>query len=194
MIKPRWSSVWHQLDEVVRLRPRNVLEVGPGPGLFKLLGDKFNLNVETLDLDPNLSADHIGSATDIPFDDNSYDVVCAFQVLEHLPYESSLQAFKEMSRVSRHNVVISLPDAKSIWRYLFFLPKLGSFEIFVPRPRMKTPSHTFDGEHYWEINKKGYSLKKVIEDFSKHGALTATYRVPEHTFHRFLIFDTSSVA
>lgn len=191
MIKARWASIWHQVDEVMRLHPEKVLEIGPGPGMFKLICANFDLKVETLDLDPELAPDHVGSATDLPFADNSYDVVCGFQMLEHLPYELALQAFKEMARVSKRNIVISLPDAKSIWRYHFSLPKLGSYDFYIPRPRLRRPTHTFDGEHYWEINKKGFELKKVVSDFSQYGTLTKTYRVVGHTYHRFFVFDTS---
>lgn len=191
MSKNRWNSVWHQVDEVLRLHPKNVLEIGPGSGVFKLISSVFDLKVETLDLDPELAPDHVGSATELPFTDTSYDVVCGFQVLEHLPYELALQAFKEMARVSKRNVVISLPDAKVVWRYHFQLPKIGSYELFIPRPRIRKLIHMFDGEHYWEINKKGYEFERIVNDFSKYGTLTKTYRVAEFTYHRFFVFDTS---
>ena len=41
MSKERWISVWHQLDEIQKLKPENVLEVGPGPGLFKIIAAAF---------------------------------------------------------------------------------------------------------------------------------------------------------
>ena len=66
--KSRWASMWHQLDEVVKLGPENVLEIGPGPGLFKAVAACFGVNVETLDLDPDLNPDHVGSVLDgFPF-------------------------------------------------------------------------------------------------------------------------------
>lgn len=102
--KQRWCSVWYQLDEVQKLQPNRVLEVGPGPGLFKTVAATFGISVETLDIDPDLKPDHVGSATAMPFSDGSYDVVCAFQMLEHLPYEAALQAFGEMARVSRRHM------------------------------------------------------------------------------------------
>jgi len=37
MTKERWSSVWYQLNEVQRLKPEKVLEVGPGPGFSSYL-------------------------------------------------------------------------------------------------------------------------------------------------------------
>jgi 2-polyprenyl-3-methyl-5-hydroxy-6-metoxy-1,4-benzoquinol methylase len=187
--KARWCSMWHQLDEVQKLKPERVLEVGPGPGLFKMAAATFGITVETLDLDPDLRPDHIGSATAMPFDDASYDVVCAFQMLEHLPYEASLQAFTEMVRVSRGQVVISLPDARPLWHYKIHVPKIGTHNFLVPRPQLNKPEHKFDGEHYWEINKRGYPLSRVIDDLSKYIRLVKTYRVHENPYHRFFIFE-----
>ena len=187
--RQRWCSVWHQLDEVQKLQPNRVLEVGPGPGLFKTVAATFGISVETLDLDPELKPDHVGSATAMPFSDGSYDVVCAFQMLEHLPYEAALQAFGEMARVSRRHVIISLPDARPVWRYQLHIPKYGPWDFFIPRPLFKAVAHEFDGEHYWEINKQGYSLDRVIADFSKRLKLSKTYRVFENPYHRFFVFE-----
>lgn len=190
MVKTRWSSVWHQVDEVLKLRPKKVLEIGPGSGVFKQMSKLFGVQVETLDIDPALNPDYVGSATELPFTASSFDVVCAFQMLEHLPYETSLQAFKEMVRVSKRNVVISLPDARGVWRYSLHLPKLGVFDLLLPRPTIRATVHQFDGEHYWEINKRNYGLVKVIRDFSQFAELAKTYRVIDNPYHRFFIFKT----
>jgi len=189
MSKERWASVWHQLDEIQKINPKNVLEIGPGLGLFKKLAATFNINVETLDIDPDLDPDHLSPITEMPFKDNSYDVVCAYQMLEHLPYETAIQAFKEMVRVCKKNLVISLPDAQLIWRYQIYIPKLGTKDFLIARPRFKTPVHNFDGEHYWEINKRDYPLTKILTDFTVNINLLNTYRVKENPYHRFFIFE-----
>jgi len=132
--KKRWLSIWHQLDEVLSLEPQTVLELGPGPGLFKTLAGHFGIRVETVDLDPELEPDYVASATDLPMENDSYDCVCAFQMLEHLPYDQSIKAFDEMARVAKDHVVISLPDAKAVWVYMLHIPKLGRKTIHIPRP------------------------------------------------------------
>ena len=189
MSKARWISVWHQLDEVNALAPSNVLEIGPGIGVFKAISQLYGIKTETLDLDPELKPDYIGSATDIPLLSSTYDVVCAFQILEHLPYDKSLKAFSELVRVSRSHIVISLPDAKPAWRYAGHIPKIGAFQKLVSRPLSKIKEHHFDGEHYWEINKKSTELKEVLSDFSSLAKLIKTYRVCENPYHRFFVFE-----
>lgn len=188
--KKRWASIWHQLDEVLALEPQSVLEVGPGPGLFKAVARTFGVHVETLDLDPELQPDHLGSVIEMPFEDNQYDVVCAFQMLEHLPFAGSLKAFAEMARVARRGVVISLPDAKRMWRYVIHLPRLGERQMLLPRPLAGVREHEFDGEHYWEISKAGYDLDTVVSALTEACSLTLqkTYRVSENPYHRFFVF------
>ena len=187
--KARWNSVWHQLDEVIRLQPESVLEIGPGPGVFKNMATLFGVKVETLDIDPELMPDHVGSVTALPFEDNSYDVVCAFQILEHLPYDVALRAFNEIVRVSRSHVVISLPDAKPVWRYHFYIPKLGVFDWLLPRPFHRLQTHLHDREHSWEINKQGYALSEVVRELGAVCKLKNSYRVHENPYHRFLMFS-----
>lgn len=190
MDKRRWNSVWHQIDEVIRLNPVSVLEIGPGSGVFKNTACLFGLKVETIDLDPDLMPDHVGSATALPFDDKAFDAVCAFQMLEHLPYEEALSAFREMARVSRRDIVISVPDSKAVWRYLFQVPRLGDFKFLLPNPFAAPRVHEFDGEHYWEVGTKNFPLEKVISDFSAIRPLANTYRVHDNPYHRFFIFKS----
>jgi ubiquinone/menaquinone biosynthesis C-methylase UbiE len=146
--------------------------------------------VETVDLDPDLNPDHVASVTDLPLPDNTYDACCAFQVLEHLPFQAALVALDELARVARNHVVISLPDSRRSWRYMLHLPRLGEWRMLLNRPQSSAPVHAFDGEHYWEINKRGYELEKVTASFLKSGKLrlVRTFRPFENTSHRFFIF------
>lgn len=186
----RWASVWHQINEVMKLSPKNVLEIGPGPGIFKAAGLVFDLMVETLDIDPDLKPDYIASVFEMPFNDGAYDVVCAFQMLEHLPFDESMRAFKEMTRVANSYVVISLPNAARGWPVSITLPKLGQLKFIIPRLRFKLPIHEFDGEHFWEINKAGFSLNKVLKEFEVITSLNLvkTFKVHENPYHQFFVY------
>jgi predicted SAM-dependent methyltransferase len=190
MLKERWISTWHQLDEVMSLNPSSVLEIGSGPKIFKVIFSYFSISIETVDIDLELKPDYVASATKLPFKDNSYDCVCSFQMLEHLPYEQALQAFGEMSRVARKNIVVSLPDAKRVLHFMIQLPKIGLLAFNIPILAAMPKIHKFDGQHYWEINKRNYPLEKIANDFSlKNVHLLKTYRVGEHPYHRFFIFE-----
>ncbi len=189
--KKRWASIWHQLDEVLSVFPESVLEIGPGPGVFKAVAKLFDVSVETLDIDASLNPDHIAPADSMPFTDNAYDVVCAFQMLEHVPYDIMLGVFREMARVSSNYVIVSVPDSRTLWPYSLYIPKKGQLNFFLPRLSLGPKEHRFDGQHHWELNKRGYSLKRVTQDLTRisHMRLIRNYRVAENPYHRFLIFE-----
>ncbi len=189
LTRERWLSIWYQLAEVASLEVASVLEIGPGPGLFKLLAEHYGIDVKTVDNDPHTGPDHVASATALPFKDQAYDCVCAFQVLEHLPYDQSLRAFNEMARVSSRHIVVSLPDARVMWVYALHVPRCGRKIFHLPRPFWRPRRHRFAGQHYWELNKQGFALEKVLRDFTQGPArLVRTYRLPEQPYWRFLVF------
>ena len=188
----RWISTYYQIKEIETLKPSTIMEVGIGSGIFgnliKFMGYKYT----SVDFDENLNPDVIASVLDLPFDENTFDVSSSFQVLEHLEYGSFIPVLKELRRVSKRNVIISLPDTRKVWMYNIYIPKLGNFEFNVPRPQFSTPKHKFDGEHYWEISKKNYPLSRIIQDIENVGfKVLNTYKVQKNPFHRFFILDVN---
>ena len=108
--KERACSFWHQVDEIFEIGASTVLEIGSGSGLVTNWLRTAGVEVKTLDLEPELEPDIVGSVTDIPLSANSCDAVLCCQVLEHLPFDQLPVALTEIGRVSRMGAVISLPD------------------------------------------------------------------------------------
>jgi 2-polyprenyl-3-methyl-5-hydroxy-6-metoxy-1,4-benzoquinol methylase len=95
--KERFCSFWHQLDGVLELAPQTVLEVGPGDGMVTDWMRRAGIQTTTLDLDRRAGADIAGSATEMPVEADSHDVVVCCQVLEHLPYDQAVWALREIA-------------------------------------------------------------------------------------------------
>lgn len=192
MTQARWASFWYQLNEVLKTNPDSVLEIGPGPGVFKIIAKNFGINIKTLDIDPELSPDFIGSADAIPSPNKSFDVACAFQVLEHMPFEVSMKAVQEMCRVARKSVIISLPEAGNCWPNTIAIPYVRKIQFLLKNPFKKTKKHIFDGEHYWEIGKEGFLLNDIIQALKIHSSSSCkikTFRIHENPYHRFFIIE-----
>jgi hypothetical protein len=189
MTMRRWASIWTQLHEISKLSPDKVLEVGPGKGVLKAIGAFEGLNISTVDLDPDLKPDHIGTLQSLPFESGSYDLVCAFQVLEHIEYVDVPSALRKLKRVSAKNVLISLPNAQIVWRYRIYLPTIGERDFMFRRPFWKAVDHKFDGEHYWELNKKGYEVDKIVADFAKEFKILKHWRLWDNPYHHFFLLE-----
>jgi len=190
--KERFISYWHQINEIVRLEPNSILEIGIGSGFVSKYLKERGINITTLDFDPSLNPDRVGSVLDIPFEDNSFDVVACYEVLEHLPYENFTEALSEIFRVSKSYAILSLPDVNRVYCVYVHFPKVGVFKKLIPLPRLKKPIHNFNGEHYWEIGKACYPLSKIVCEIQKSGfKIEKTYRVFEHPYHRFFTLKKS---
>ena len=113
-----------------------MLEIGVGSGIIKVLCDLFGVDIKTVDIDQDLKPDYVASVLDLPFDDKSFDLVVCFQVLEHISFEEFTKALLELYRVARRYVILSLPDARKVWSYQFYLPKIGSLYFHIPRPKI----------------------------------------------------------
>lgn len=88
-------------------RDGEVLEVGCGTGLVLSRIERFARRAQGVDLSPGmlerartrgLSVVE-GSATELPFENESFDVTCSFKVLAHIP--DIEKALSEMARVTR---------------------------------------------------------------------------------------------
>lgn len=187
---PRFASYAYQLREIIGLQPSSVLEIGIGNGLVSYFLKRAGYNVVSLDIDTSLDPDITGSVAKLPLRDSSFDIACCFEVLEHLPYGRFSDGLAEICRVCRRAAILSLPDANRCYYIGFRLPKIGARRFVFELPRLKCPSHRFDGEHYWEIGKKGFSLQRIRQAMSSSGfRIRRTYRPFEVFSHRFFVLD-----
>jgi ubiquinone/menaquinone biosynthesis C-methylase UbiE len=186
--KERWSSIWHQVDEVLKFEPKSVLEVGGGLGVFKHAMSCFDVLVTSADIAQDLKPDIVGSITELPIEDNSFDVTCAFQVLEHLPFDHFSQGLKELKRVARKAIIISLPDAKPVYPVSICLPRLGNKQFLVPKLFVDYKKMPLHWEHVWEVNRPNYEIGRILRVFSElRISNVSTYRVSANPYHRFFI-------
>lgn len=175
--KARWLSYWYQLRAILESKPKKVLEVGLGNGLTTDYLRKQGIEVSTLDIDASLNPDLVGSITKIPLPDSSIDCVLAAEVLEHIPFDEVEMALKEMRRVSREVVVISVPDSRrTLYYFGLKLPFIARIDLFLKIQSRAT--HKFDGQHYWEMGKRGYSYSKIEKIILNSGFKIKKHFVP----------------
>jgi SAM-dependent methyltransferase len=181
----RFAGYGHQVREVLLTKPRSVLEIGPGNGTVTYVLRQAGLDVTTLDFDAGLEPDVVGSVLELPFEADSFDTVMCCQVLEHLPADDLLPALRELARVARMSVVMSLPDASPHFYLEACAPGLGRRRLRFSMP--KRGAARFDGQHYWEIG-RGMSRADVRRAMAVAGlAVSKDFRVQEYRHHHFFV-------
>jgi len=106
---------WMVSEWVNYLKPKKVLDVGCGRGPYLVALKEFEVECYGIDkseeaieasLVPNLVT--LGDIKQIPYPDNSFDLVICIDVLEHLNLEEIPIAIKELIRVSNKYILCSI--------------------------------------------------------------------------------------
>lgn len=185
----RWASYYHQLHEVLSSDPQSILEVGGGDGVLESY-IKHNIAdavYTSADIAEDLNPDVIAAIDALPFGDASFDVVCAFEVLEHIPFEKFEKALNELLRVSKKRVLISVPHFGPPLALSFKLPFLKEIKLLfkIPFPR----KHVFNGQHYWEIGKRGYAPSRLRAAIIKFAHIKREFVPFDSRYHHFYVLE-----
>ncbi len=182
----RWASYYYQLKEVLAENPENILEIGVGDKVFgSFIKNNTNIKYTSVDIAEDLNPDVIGSVNKLPFEDGSFDSVCIFEVLEHIPFEEFENCIQELFRVTRKKVFISLPHFGPPVKFLIKIPFIKEIKFSFKIPFYK--KHLFNGEHYFEIGKRGYPLGDILKRLSKYGHLKKEFVPFENQYHHFFV-------
>ena len=115
---------------------------------------------------------------------DSFDAICAFQVLEHIPFEDFDGIVANLALASRDRVIISLPHWGYPVEFRFrFLKDVISRAISFKLTRPKT--WAFDGQHYWELGTTGFAIKDVARVIDRHLKIDRQYFCPDYSYHYF---------
>jgi ubiquinone/menaquinone biosynthesis C-methylase UbiE len=185
----RLYSYGRQIEIILEIKPQHVLEIGIGNGFVSRYLRDCGVRVTTLDLDAKLKPSVYGSVIDLPFAGNCFDTISCCEVLEHLPYEIVPHALAELARVAAKQIVLSVPDVSPYFQWKYDLSVLGqSYGLRSLQFWSWGKQHTFDGEHYWELGKRGHSLRNFISALQSAGLAAYSWqRAVGNPYHRFFV-------
>ena len=186
----RFSSYQMQIDYCIKVKPKSVLEIGIGNRIVSNFLKVNGINVVTCDFDETLRPDVVADVRKLPFKNDKFDLVMACQILEHIPFEDVPKALNSVYRITKKNVIISLPyNSFNLYGVIKCMPfvkpikfQLRLFEYSF----MEHNKNVGTGEHYWEMGKKNYSLNMVREILKTPGfkiiSENSPYINPAHYF------------
>ena len=154
-----------RLTELVQAQqPETLLDAGCGEGFtaetflqampsLKLTGfDPHEPSVELARMRNPRAEFLVGDIYNIPFEDDSFDVVCSFEVLEHL--HDAPGALAELNRVARKAVVLSVPHEP-----FFCLANMARGKNLDIDPKGSDPDH----RNFWSREAFGQFVQREMD-------------------------------
>lgn len=191
----RFISFFYQIDLTLNVTPAGkVLEIGVGNGIVSDYFRKAGLAVTTCDIDSALGPDVVGDVRQLPFPNQSFDAVVAFEVLEHIPFEDFERALGELARVSRRFVLISLPYRATGIEFALKFPFIRTIfgrsvlDFFMRIPltfRREKPN----SQHHWELDRGHFSLTKIRKILTRPFVIRREVRPVLDYYHYFFVLE-----
>lgn len=163
----RFISYQHQIETIRASGVKQILLIGGGDGLVPYyLKNVLGLSVTICDIDPALNPDIVADVRALPCADESFEAVVIFEVLEHLPFEDFPKALREIARVSKGKVFVSLPYRNVAFEFLIKFPGIRTLVKrpwlhFIIKWPIKFLGFEYSKQHYWEIDT--VTTKRVVE-------------------------------
>ncbi len=190
----RFISYFYQADLAVSVPAENVLEIGKGNGTVSDYLKKLDYKVTTADIDQALNPDIVADIRKLPFQDGSFDLVMACEVLEHLPFLEFEKILEELKRVSKKYILLSLPyrstGFEAVFKFPFIRSIIGSsfLDLFLRIP-LKFGGIEVSKQHYWEIDRWQYSFRKVQGIIGKHFNIIKSVSPVLNHYHYFFLLE-----
>jgi 2-polyprenyl-3-methyl-5-hydroxy-6-metoxy-1,4-benzoquinol methylase len=193
--KKRWLSYWHQINEVLEINPETVLVIGIGNGIIPEILREKNIKVYTFDNDPEMKPDFCGDIRNIKaiLKDLKVDTILCCQVLEHIEFKYFQSIIKDMKKIAKNRIIISLPHAHIAFSGWICLPIIHSIEWYIALPLFWIKNCFYDKEHHWEVGMRHYSKKRIEKILKEEFKIQKKYHIKIYPYHLFYILEKKNV-
>lgn len=200
--KERMVTYWHQADEILRIRPDRILEIGIGNRIVAGIIGAFGITTTTADINPALNPDVVTPIAELDrrFEPAAFPFVLCARVLQHLPFEQFEPSLRQLHHVTAKHLLLTLP-VETLRVYIrlritgrsartFSIP----FPLFVKRllqGKRTTSDRAGDDartQNFWKINQSRRTAMPLVKTIiSRYFTIERAYQVPEDMSHAFFL-------
>ena len=173
---------------------KKILEIGKGNGFVSDYLKKSGFDVVTFDFDENLNPDIVGDIREINLQEDSFNIVTAFEILEHISFDDVESVLEKINKITKKYVIISLPYRSTSFEFTLKFPGIRSIlkkdfiSIFVRFPLVFKGIES-SGQHYWEIDAINHTLRGVKRLFKRHFRLIRVIRPVLDNYRVFFVLE-----
>lgn len=178
-------SLSHQINEIHKLKPESILEIGIGNGFTSSFLRRSGYRVTTVDINPELEPDICAPLDQVGqiIGDVRFDLVVCCEVLEHIPLQEFKPSLDHLVKLGRR-LFLTLPNHRASVGLggMLRIPKIGAriFDWTIDIPRKKK----LDAEHFWEVNSEDRtSLKEIVSELKSRYPSVETKKMPLNPYH-----------
>ena len=206
--KLQFFSAFYQAKEaIINPEIKTMLEFGTGRNLTKAIVEHYGISHKSVDFDnKKYIPDEVSTIMDFK-DNKKYDIVAAFQVLEHNPLSTLEQHLLKMKSLTKKYIYISVPYSGRWFSLSFnfnFFPKFAfkkSININWQRILKKTrPTELYKkrkdkyNPHWWEVGDKDFTksdFKKLI--YSMDMKIEKSFHNEFFPYHLFYLIKKNTI-
>ncbi len=191
----RFLSYFYQIDIIRDINPDTILEIGIGNKTTANYLKNNGFNVTTCDIDEDLCPDYTADIRKLPFKDKTYDLIAAFEIIEHIPWDDVHKALSEIHRVSKKYAIISIPYSSADFEIIITFPFIKRIlnrrflDIFFRIPFLKRKGKLWSSNHHWEMGRKGYPPKKIRRNLEQYFKIVEEIRPVLVSGHHFFVLE-----
>jgi len=175
--KEHFAYYWKQAFLVYQHSSRQdkILELGVGTYLLSDLLHRRGFSIKTLDIDEDKHADFTCDALSFEYNQESFDTLLAFEVFEHMPYDTFSKVIEKVTQSTISKILFSLPYSR---RRIFSLDVKLPFVIKKSLNMFRHIGHISTPAHHWELSRKTrrdtgikhfISEKSLMDNFENQG-------------------------
>ena len=195
--KERIITFWHQIDEILKINPRRILEIGIGPRIACSFFKECGIEVVTADLNASLKPDIVADVRELAsaVKDKSFDAVLCARVLHHIPFCDFEKSLRNLAIICHGEVVLTLPVDDFRLYFSFRVTSRRAMQFSIPLPlylkRLALSARGEEHSYYaklWKINSSSETrLDRVEEIIERHFYIKKSYPIAEDRSHHLFV-------
>lgn len=178
----RTRRLWYYIEKhtnILKNKEARILHTSPESSIYKKLKELYGQQYTTSDITQSPYIDEIIDIQDIPYEDNTFDLIISSHVLEHVP--DDYRAIREFHRILKPGaMIILLVPSLPFLKKTFELPQINTPNLRQRYYRQKNHRRYYSNEDFFRLLElAGFKTLKDDEYFVSDEKIRQRYSLDD---------------